>query len=320
MIATGTLLNICLHPYGTASNSFHKPIITNERSLKHSCVRAKRRSQMIAVGKVALDQHGIPNRAIVSTYFIMTPLTNFVTGASSMHEAERCLGVQMMTSSNGNIFHVTCPLRGEFTGHRWIPRTKASDAGFDVFYLCLNKRVSKQAGGWWSETPSCSLWRHCNAISSHFLSCRTYLLSGCEIIPTNMGRIGQIPTKQSSTHISWCVLYISTNMLIFFSVPSHYPNQCYLFLKGTTRNHICLFSQKNLVRGWSNIWLFCPIGDHIIHRGRLLLRTQIISMAYSKPAVSPLLTHWRSCRFALSHPFSLFVFLTHGWPMLCLHM
>ena len=34
----------------------------------------------------------------------------------------------MMTSSNGNIFRVTCHLCGEFTGHRWIPRTKASDA------------------------------------------------------------------------------------------------------------------------------------------------------------------------------------------------
>ena len=34
----------------------------------------------------------------------------------------------MMTSSNRNIFHVTGPLCGEFTGHLWIPRTKASDA------------------------------------------------------------------------------------------------------------------------------------------------------------------------------------------------
>ena len=34
----------------------------------------------------------------------------------------------MMTSSNGNIFRVTGPLCGEFTGHPWIPRTKASDA------------------------------------------------------------------------------------------------------------------------------------------------------------------------------------------------
>ena len=34
----------------------------------------------------------------------------------------------MMTSWNGNTFHVTGPLCAEFTGHRWIPLTKASDA------------------------------------------------------------------------------------------------------------------------------------------------------------------------------------------------
>ena len=33
-----------------------------------------------------------------------------------------------MTSSNGNIFRVTDHFCGEFTGHRWIPHTKASDA------------------------------------------------------------------------------------------------------------------------------------------------------------------------------------------------
>ena len=34
----------------------------------------------------------------------------------------------MMTSSNGNLSRVTGPLCGEFTVHRWIPLTKASDA------------------------------------------------------------------------------------------------------------------------------------------------------------------------------------------------
>ena len=34
----------------------------------------------------------------------------------------------MMTASNRNIFRVTGPLCREFTGVRWIPRTKASDA------------------------------------------------------------------------------------------------------------------------------------------------------------------------------------------------
>ena len=36
--------------------------------------------------------------------------------------------VIMIASSNGIIFRVTGHLCGEFTGHRWIPRTKASDA------------------------------------------------------------------------------------------------------------------------------------------------------------------------------------------------
>ena len=34
----------------------------------------------------------------------------------------------IMASSKGNIFLVTGHLCGEFTGHRWIPPTKASDA------------------------------------------------------------------------------------------------------------------------------------------------------------------------------------------------
>ena len=37
-------------------------------------------------------------------------------------------GIILMTSSNGNIFRVTGHLCGEFTGPRWIPHTKASDA------------------------------------------------------------------------------------------------------------------------------------------------------------------------------------------------
>ena len=37
------------------------------------------------------------------------------------------LNSYMMTSSNGRIFVVIGPLCGKFTGHQWIPLTKASD-------------------------------------------------------------------------------------------------------------------------------------------------------------------------------------------------
>ena len=78
----------------------------------------------------------------------------------------------MMTSSNGKIFRVTGPLRGEITGHRWIHQVKAGDTELWYFFdLRLNKRLSKQSWGWWFEMPSRSLWRHCNiGASSPFKS------------------------------------------------------------------------------------------------------------------------------------------------------
>ena len=69
----------------------------------------------------------------------------------------------MMTSSN--IFRVTGPLSGEFTGHRWIPAHRPVTQSFDVFFdLRPNKRLNKQPWVWWFETPSWSLWRQCNEV------------------------------------------------------------------------------------------------------------------------------------------------------------
>ena len=71
--------------------------------------------------------------------------------------------VFMVTSSNGNIFRVTGPLCGEFTGHQWIPRTKASAAElWCLLWSAPHKKLSEQSWGWWSETPSRPLSRHCN--------------------------------------------------------------------------------------------------------------------------------------------------------------
>ena len=49
------------------------------------------------------------------------------------------------------------PVPGDFPAQRPVTRS------FDVFFdLRLNKRLSKQSWGWWFETLSCPLWRHCN--------------------------------------------------------------------------------------------------------------------------------------------------------------
>ena len=74
-----------------------------------------------------------------------------------------CAQCDMMTSSNGNIFRVTGPLCGEFTGTGEFPTQRPVTRSFDVYFdLGLNKRLSKQPWGWWFETPSWSLWRQCN--------------------------------------------------------------------------------------------------------------------------------------------------------------
>ena len=76
---------------------------------------------------------------------------------------ERVTKLFMMTSSNGNIFRVTGPLCGEFTGPGEFPTQRPVTRSLDVFFdLRLNKRLSKQPWGWWFETLSWSLWRHCN--------------------------------------------------------------------------------------------------------------------------------------------------------------
>ena len=76
-----------------------------------------------------------------------------------------------------NIFRVTGPLCGEFTGPG--PPHKGQWRGaFNVFFdLGLNKRLSKQPRCWWFETPLWSLWRQCNDFRENW-SCRTSLV-GC---------------------------------------------------------------------------------------------------------------------------------------------
>ena len=82
--------------------------------------------------------------------------------------------VFMMTSSNGNIFRVTGPLCGEFTGPGEFPTQRpVTRRSFDVFFdVHLNKRLSKHSSGWWFETLSWSLWRHHNGFNSQqYVSC-----------------------------------------------------------------------------------------------------------------------------------------------------
>ena len=67
------------------------------------------------------------------------------------------------------------PVTGEFPEQRPVTRS------FDVFYLRLDKRLSKQSWSWWSETPSRRVLRHCNDFSAEWVSAvlDTWLILYC---------------------------------------------------------------------------------------------------------------------------------------------
>ena len=69
------------------------------------------------------------------------------------HEMETFYALLALCAGNS-------PVTGEFPAQR--PATRRFDVFFD---LRLNKGFSKQSWGWWFETLSRPLWRHCNVIN-----------------------------------------------------------------------------------------------------------------------------------------------------------
>ena len=70
------------------------------------------------------------------------------------------------------------PASAEFPAQRPVTRS------FDVFFdLCLNKRPRKQSRGWWFETLSRPLWRHCNDQQTYCIkwSITVYGMAFCQI-------------------------------------------------------------------------------------------------------------------------------------------
>ena len=66
----------------------------------------------------------------IGTFWPLVECLKYAVHALFTHRFERppSWKMRMMTSSNGTIFRVTVHLCGEFTGPRWNPHRKASDA------------------------------------------------------------------------------------------------------------------------------------------------------------------------------------------------
>ena len=96
------------------------------------------------------------------TFKITTTSSNewIVLGLATHIRVMQCtdsaLTLIMMMSSNGNLSRVTGPLCGEFTDHRWIPLTKASDAELWRFLSSVPAWIN----GWVNNREAGDLRRH----------------------------------------------------------------------------------------------------------------------------------------------------------------
>ena len=113
----------------------------------------------------------------------------------------------MMTSSNETFSTLLAlcernsPVTGEFPSQRPVIRN------FDIFFdLLLNKRLSKPSGRRWFETPSRSLWRHCNEKSGS-LSVQARYIQSYEYLHIHFWCYGSL--IKSTTKLLW-----SLNVLV----------------------------------------------------------------------------------------------------------
>ena len=92
-----------------------------------------------------------------------------------------------------------------YQGTQQFPAQGPVTRSFDVFFdLRLNKRLSKQSPGWWFETPSWWLWRHCNesnnAQQTHFTFCVAHCIFLSNILWLNSFNI--LVTHSQTAHCS----------------------------------------------------------------------------------------------------------------------
>ena len=99
-----------------------------------------------------------PMTRLIQGWCILTCIADPFSQFQRLH-----IHISMMTSPNGDLFRVTGPLCRESTGDQWIALTKTSNAELWCFLWSAPEQTAEETiktPGF--ETPSRSLWRHCN--------------------------------------------------------------------------------------------------------------------------------------------------------------
>ena len=103
------------------------------------------------------------------------------------------------------------PVPGDFPAQRPVTRS------FDVFFdLHPNKRLSKQWWGWWFETPSSPLWRHCNGAVQVEVKWRSNVSAG-RILFDTCDTVTLDELVFTSDHMSIVTTEITDNSIVYSS-------------------------------------------------------------------------------------------------------
>ena len=118
---------------------------------------------MLQGAELIISQHWFKrwcHQAINQTSGAKLPYSNMMS--LDLDGLNRCCcivknsGMWQLQWKSGHFETANSPVTGEFPAQRPVMRS------FRFFYLRLKQRLGKQSWGWWFETPSRSLWRHCN--------------------------------------------------------------------------------------------------------------------------------------------------------------
>ena len=94
---------------------------------------------------------------------------------------------------------------GEFPAQRPVTRS------FDVFFdLRLIKRLSKHSRGWWFETLSRPLWRHCNALWQQWTHPNSEAVGVWMVSVINWGSLLKKEKIPVTKAVSICILQLFT--------------------------------------------------------------------------------------------------------------
>ena len=144
------------------------------------------------------------------------------------------------------------PVPGEFPAQRPVTRS------FNVFFdLHLNERLSKQSWGWWFETPSCSLWRHCNGYH-HKLLWPSLLSASTYSINRELGEGTSLPcaavTNKKTTPPGQKLVKINPASLSTLNAPKYH----HLLFKGGVRTSWGYFDRDIYI-------MLVPLPESFLH-------------------------------------------------------